>query len=123
MNQTTSRSQDQLHIHVACIAPEFLLRHQAEIHEASSFLTSDLLGRRFAAMKVETDSLVHVDPFKLLARGLPSGKFSMGSQTLAVIGATFGDGRTGFYLLANESGASPRKIVSAEALLDDKCAN
>jgi hypothetical protein len=51
------------------------------------------------------------------------GKFSMGSQTLAVIGATFGGGRTGFYLLANESGASPRKIVGAEALLDDKCAD
>src|ERR1700730_5125773 len=48
-----------------------------------------LLGHRFAAMKVETDSLAHVDPFKLLARRLPSGKFSMGSQTLAVIGATF----------------------------------
>jgi CDP-diacylglycerol pyrophosphatase len=74
-------------------------------------------------MKVETDSLAHVDPVKLLTHGLPSGKFSMGSQALAVIGATFGGGRIGFYLLANESGASPRKIVSAEALLDDKCAN
>jgi CDP-diacylglycerol pyrophosphatase len=51
-------------------------------------------------MKVETDSLAHVDPFKLLARGLPSGKFFMGSQTLAVIAATFADGRIGFYLLA-----------------------
>jgi CDP-diacylglycerol pyrophosphatase len=59
----------------------------------------------------------------LLARGLPSGKFSLGSQTLAAIGATFVDGKTGFYLLANDSGASPRNIVSAEALLDDKCAN
>ena len=126
INSAASRSQDQLHIHVACIAPkvaEFLRRHQAEIHEAWSFLSSALVGHRFAAMKVETDSLAHVDPFKLLARGLPSGKFSMGSQTLAVIGATFGGGRIGFYLLANESGASPRKIVSAEALLDDKCAN
>jgi hypothetical protein len=47
----------------------------------------------------------------------------MGSQTLAVIGATFGGGRIGFYLLANESGASQRKIVSAEALLAEKCAN
>ena len=38
-----SRSQDQLHIHVACIAPkvaEFLRRHQAEIHRAWSFLSS-----------------------------------------------------------------------------------
>jgi len=74
-------------------------------------------------MKVETDGLANVDPFKLLADGLPSGKFSMGSQTLAVIGATFYDSKTGFYLLANDSGASPKNIVSAEALLDDKCAN
>ena len=126
INSAASRSQDQLHIHVACIAPkvaEFLRRHQAEIHEAWSFLSAALLGHRFAAMKIETDSLAHVDPLKLLDRGLPSGKFSMGSQTLAVIGATFGDGRTGFYLLANESGGSPREIVIAEALLDDKCAN
>jgi CDP-diacylglycerol pyrophosphatase len=126
INAAASRSQDQLHIHVACIAPkvtEFLRRHQAEIHDAWSFLSAALIGHRFAAMKVETDSLAHVNPFNLLARGLPSGKLSMGSQTLAVIGATFADGRTGFYLLANDSGASPRKIVSAEALLDDKCAN
>jgi hypothetical protein len=59
----------------------------------------------------------------LLARGLPSGKLSMGSQTLAVIGATFGGGRSGFYLLVSESGASPKKIVSAEALLDERCAD
>jgi hypothetical protein len=42
------------------------------------------------------------------------------AHTLAVIGATFGDGRTGLYLLANDFGASPNDIVSAEALLD-KC--
>jgi CDP-diacylglycerol pyrophosphatase len=126
INSAARRSQDQLHIHVACVAPrvaEFLRRHQAEIHETWSFLSSALLGHRFAAMKVETDSLAHVDPFKLLSLGLPSGKFSMGSQTLAVIGATFADGRIGFYLLANDSGASPRAIVSAEALLDAKCAD
>jgi CDP-diacylglycerol pyrophosphatase len=43
INSAASRSQDQLHIHVACIAPkvaEFLRRHQAEIHEAWSFLSA-----------------------------------------------------------------------------------
>src|ERR1700719_901880 len=38
-----SRSQDQLHIHVSCIAPvitEFLRRHRAGIHEAWSFLSA-----------------------------------------------------------------------------------
>jgi len=37
INSAASRSQDQLHIHVACITPavaKFLRRHQAEIHGA-----------------------------------------------------------------------------------------
>jgi CDP-diacylglycerol pyrophosphatase len=124
INSTATRSQDQLHIHVACIAPvvaNFLRRHQAEIRGAWSFLSLPLLGHRFAAMKVATDGLANVDPFKLLGHGLPSGKFSMERQTLAVIGATFVDGKTGFYLLANDSGASPRGAVNAEALLESKC--
>jgi CDP-diacylglycerol pyrophosphatase len=124
INSAVSRSQDQLHIHVACIAPavaEFLRRHRGDIRGTWSLLSSKLLGHRFAAMKVEADSLAGADPFKLLARGLPSGKFSMGSQTLTMAGATFDHGKTGFYLLANDSGASPRDIVSAEALLDEKC--
>ena len=123
INSAVSRSQDQLHIHVACVAPEvagFLRRHQAEIHGSWSPLSSALFGHRLAAMKVETDSLGNVDPFKLLARGLPSRKSSMRSRTLAVIGVTFGDGKVGFYLLANALGDPP---LSAEALLDDKCTN
>ena len=123
INSAISRSQDQLHIHVACVAPAvagFLRRHQAEIHGTWSPLSSALFGHRLAAMKVETDSFGNVDPFKLLARGLPSGKSSMRSRTLAVIGVTFGDGKVGFYLLANAFGESP---LSAEALLDGKCTN
>jgi CDP-diacylglycerol pyrophosphatase len=126
INSEASRSQDQLHIHVACIVPkvaEFLRRHSGEIHKTWSLLRPSLLGHRFAAMKVETENLAQVDPFKLLARSLPSGAVSMGNQTLAVIGATFGDGRTGFYLLTNDPSALPGNIVGAEALLDDKCAN
>jgi hypothetical protein len=43
-------------------------------------------------MKLETESLAQVDPFKLLARSVPSSKLSLGRQTLAVIGATFRNG-------------------------------
>jgi CDP-diacylglycerol pyrophosphatase len=126
INAPESRSQDQLHIHVSCIASviaDFLRDHQAEIHGAWSPLRSKVGGHRFVAMKIETDSLAKVDPFKLLPRSLPSTKASMGHQTLAAIGATFRDGKSGFYLLANDARASPRDTVSAEALLDDKCAN
>jgi CDP-diacylglycerol pyrophosphatase len=126
INSLASRSQDQLHIHVACIAPavaDFLRRHQAEIHGDWSPLRAKLAGHRFVAMKVETENLAKVEPFKLLASGLPSNMFTIGRQALAVIGATFRSGKSGFYLLANDARASPRDTVSAEALLDDKCAN
>jgi CDP-diacylglycerol pyrophosphatase len=126
INSAATRSQDQLHIHVACVAPavaNFLRRHQAEIHGTWAPLSSRLFGHRFVAMKVETDGLANVDPFKLLAHGLSSSKVSMKSQMLAVVGATFPDGKVGFYLLANDSSALQRHAVSAEGLLDDKCAN
>jgi CDP-diacylglycerol pyrophosphatase len=40
INSAASRSQDQLHIHVACIATtvaDFLRRHQAEISQSLVF--------------------------------------------------------------------------------------
>ena len=50
-------------------------------------------------MKVESDESTNVDPFESLAHGLPLGKLSVGSQTLAVIGATFADGTSGFWFV------------------------
>jgi CDP-diacylglycerol pyrophosphatase len=126
INSASTRSQDQLHIHVACIAPvvaDFLRRRQSEIYGAWSPLRAKLAGRRFLAMKVETESLAEVDPFKLLRRGNSSNRLFMGRQTLAVVGATFRNGKSGFYVLANDTRASPRDTAIAEALLDDKCTN
>ena len=126
INSAATRSQDQLHIHVSCVAPrvaDFLRRHQGEIRGAWSPMRVRLAGHRFLAMKIETESLSQADPFKLLAHHAPSNMFSAGRQTLAVIGATFRDGKSGFYLLTNDSAASPRETVSAETLLDGKCAN
>jgi CDP-diacylglycerol pyrophosphatase len=69
INSAASRSQGQLHIHVSCIAPVVadFLRRQSEIHGAWSPLRAKLDGHKFLAMKVETESLAQVDPFKLLA--------------------------------------------------------
>jgi len=126
INSASTRSQDQLHIHVACIAPvvaDFLRRRQGEIDGAWSPLRAKLAGHRFLAMKLETESLAKVDAFKLLMRGVPSNRISLGRQTLAVVGATFHNGKSGFYFLTNVTRASPGDRASAEALLDDKCAN
>jgi hypothetical protein len=47
VNSAASRSQDQLHIHVACVAPkvtEFLRRHRAEIHDVPISSERDFKG-------------------------------------------------------------------------------
>src|SRR5262245_20285284 len=126
INSASTRSQDQLHIHVACVAPvvaDFLRRRQSEIHGAWFPLRAKLAGHRFLALKVETESLAEIDPFKLLTHGIPSHGHSLERQILAVVGATFRNGSPGFYGLTNDPRASPGDTASAEALPDDKCAN
>jgi hypothetical protein len=97
--------------------------HQAEIHEAWSFLTSTLLGHRFAAMKVETDSLAYVEPIQVArARSSIRHVFHEKPNT----GCDRGDVRwwqDRFLPFGQRVCATQRKIVSAEALLAEKCAN
>src|SRR5262249_45917947 len=84
INSAATRSQDQLHIHVSCVAPgvaDFLRRHQGEIRGAWSPMRARLAGHRFLAMKIDTESLAQVDPFKLLARHAPANMFSAGRHT------------------------------------------
>jgi CDP-diacylglycerol pyrophosphatase len=118
INSAASRSQDQLHIHVARIAPkvaEFLRRHQAEIHEAWSFLSAALLGHRIAAMKVETDSLAHVDPsVGQVFHGKPNAGCESDVRWWQDRSLSFGQR---VWCIAEEN----RKCGSRP--LDDKCAN
>jgi CDP-diacylglycerol pyrophosphatase len=76
-------------------------------------------GRGYRIMRIEGDTLAAANPFKLLADGIPTAHADMASQTLVVAGATFRDGRSGFYLLADQS---DRGIAaSGETLLDYQC--
>ncbi len=52
-------------------------------------------------MAVWDPELDAVNPFRLLADGLPAGG-EMGAQTLVVVGVTGADGRSGFVLLAGQ---------------------
>ena len=66
INSAISRSQDQLHIHVACVAPAvagFLRRDQTKFTEPGLPLARPFSGTDRPAMKVETESLGNVNPF------------------------------------------------------------
>jgi CDP-diacylglycerol pyrophosphatase len=46
----------------------------------------------------------------------------MGRETLTVVGATFPDGKPGFYLLADRANIETMDRASSETLLDHDCA-
>jgi CDP-diacylglycerol pyrophosphatase len=125
INSASGRSQGQLHIHVDCLrqdAREMLRAHQGEIGSGWSMPGFALGGHRYLAMRIDGDDLRDVDPFKLLADGVPGARASMASQTLAMTGASFADGKDGFLLLADHVDLPAGDRASGEELLDHDCA-
>jgi CDP-diacylglycerol pyrophosphatase len=125
INSAKGRSQNQLHIHVDCVRRDVvatLRRYQSAIGPDWRPLPFRLRGHRYLATRVEGANLGGVDPFRLLADKVPRARAAMGDQTLVVIGATFKNGKPGFYVLDDYVGASLGDFASGEELLDHACA-
>ena len=123
INAASRRSQDQLHIHIDCVAPQ--VRAALDAYRAN--LTADwhvlpfaLEGRRYWARRLDSVDLSDAAPFQLLAQGVVGAKGDMAEETLVVIGATFARAVPGFILLADH--ADPGAGGHGEDLLDAKCA-
>ncbi len=125
INSAYGRSQNQLHIHVDCIRAEVreaLRAGDAQIGPHWVALGTDLAGHRYRAMRLDGDDLGSRNPFKLLAEGDPEAAADMGRETLTMVGATFPDGKPGFYLLSDRAGISHMDMAASESLLDHDCA-
>jgi CDP-diacylglycerol pyrophosphatase len=125
INSRISRSQQQLHIHIDCVAPDVrqaLAAHENEIGEHWTRLRFDLMGRRYRAIKLEGPELGDRDPFRLLYQASARAKAEMGAETLVVVGATFADGSPGFYLLSDRADPAAGDSGAGEDLLDHGCA-
>jgi CDP-diacylglycerol pyrophosphatase len=122
INSKWARSQDQLHVHVDCVAVPVA---KALAHYASALdgqwraMTVPLQGRVYFARRVDSADLRDVAPLKLLADGLEGARAQMGAYSLAAIGATF-DGKPAFVLLADQF--SFEGGGHAEDLEDHDCA-
>ena len=124
INAVSRRSQDQLHIHIDCVAPDV----RAALGAWRDKLTADwqilpfpLAGRRYWARRLDSPDLADAAPFRLLADGLAGAKDDMAGETLVVIGATFEPGQPGFVMLADR--ADPAGGGGhGEDLLDATCA-
>ena len=125
INSASSRSQEQLHIHVDCVRPETrkaLIRNQTEIGYAWAPLSFPLSGEHFLARRLEGAELGARDPFKLLAKGDAFAREHMAMETLVVVGAVFRDGSPGFFLLSDHVDLRGRNAAFGERLLDHSCA-
>lgn len=118
VNSPFARSQNQLHIHVACLKPEMraaLAEQAAAIGGAFAPLPKPLLDRPYRAMRLLGDALA-VDPFQVAAA---SGAH-MDHATLVVAGATFPEG-PGFIVLLDEADPERGDRAHGEDLLAPDC--
>jgi CDP-diacylglycerol pyrophosphatase len=124
INSALARSQDQLHIHIDCLAPEVreaLAAHGGELTQDWRRLPFELKGRRYVARRLDSSDLAGADPFRLLAEGDQGAASDMAMETLVVAGANL-PGQEGFVLLADRADPSVGDSAHGEDLLDHSCA-
>jgi CDP-diacylglycerol pyrophosphatase len=124
VNSMYGRSQNQLHIHIDCVAPavkDALGRQIAAVGEKWAPFPEPLAGHRYRAMRVDGEVLA-ANPFTLVADGIPGARSAMGKESLVVIGAAFADGKSGFVILDTTADAAGGNPASGEELQDHSCA-
>jgi CDP-diacylglycerol pyrophosphatase len=124
VNSALGRTQDQLHIHVDCVAQplrDALIARQATITDAWTAFPINVMGSHYRVMRLDGADLGTRDPFDLLANGDPDARADMGAWTLVVVGTAFG-GSPGFVVLASHGGVPDNPKGAGEDLLDHNCA-
>jgi CDP-diacylglycerol pyrophosphatase len=125
INSEKGRTQNQLHIHVDCVNAEVIRALHADedaVTASWAALPVRLAGHGYIAMRIEAPDLTNVNPFRLLADGIPAARADMGNETIVAIATTFKDGRDGFILLADRADLASGDRGSGEELLDHGCA-
>lgn len=125
INSKYGRTQNQLHIHIECIATDVRdsLRSQRDrIGDQWSRLDSPLAGHRYYALRVIEETLAGNDPFKLLAERIPGAAADMAHYTIVVVGMDFDGGKPGFVILARRADVASGDFGSGEELQDHECA-
>lgn len=121
INSEQARTQNELHIHVDCLSAdvhEALVQHSSEIGPEWAAFPVPLASQRYSAVFVDGEDLEAVNPFVLLADGVPGARADMGDQTLVVVGAVGRDGNPGFIVLADRVDPATGDRAGGEALQD-----
>src|SRR5262249_10588309 len=79
-------------------------------------------GHPYRARRIDSANLQGVDPFRIVADTLPGAAKDMGDETMVLAGATFAQGKDGFYLLVDTASPSDPNRGWGEELQDHDCA-
>lgn len=123
INSASGRTQNQLHIHIDCLAPdvvEALREYGPRIGTGWSRFPILLRGHSYRVRRIDDADLIHTDPFKLVAPDVAAEGQVMADQTLLLAGATLRDGTPAFYLFNDH--VQPGDWASSEELQDHTCA-
>jgi CDP-diacylglycerol pyrophosphatase len=116
VNSELSRTQDQLHIHIGCLSKDVKQSLAALAPELSPSrwrrLTLPLKGMLYWARSIGQDSLVGVNPFRIVAESLPGALADRGALNIVVAGARSVAGLDDFVLLAGIDDHSHRPAGS-----------
>lgn len=122
INSREARSQNQLHIHIAC-TDRNLLKRIAPLEEAISGSWSrfplDLASESWATLIKEEDLKTNL--FVLLARLDQTSRGSMAEWGIAALAWTFADGSDGFLIFATRYDAAISTSGSGTSLIDPTC--
>ncbi|WFR97726.1 CDP-diacylglycerol diphosphatase [Rhizobium tumorigenes] len=124
INAATNRTQDHLHIHIGCVSARFksaLSGKRDEIDDLSfRKLKTDTAWRSFWVKFYAGENLTSINPFHIVADGVPGAREDMQDVAIGIVGASSSTGQRGFYILAQLLGHTGFP-GSAEDLLDPKC--
>jgi CDP-diacylglycerol pyrophosphatase len=125
INSAVGRTQDELHIHIDCVAPAVRDALDANVQKIGDHWAPfpvPLAGHDYQAIRINRESLDGVNPFLVLADEDPEARADMGMHTLVVVGETFPGGASGFILLDDHANLAAGDHASGEQLQDHSCA-
>lgn len=125
VNSELARSQDQFHIHIDCVDPRVraaLRRHANEITGSWAPVKFLVVGHRYIAMRVPQETLAGINPVVLLDRVPRALRGHLAQRTVAAVGVSSQDGKTGFVLMSDRVDRAYGDLGNGEEVLDRTCA-
>jgi CDP-diacylglycerol pyrophosphatase len=125
VNSVYGRTQAQLHIHIDCITiglRDKIAANIAAVGDTWTRFPEKLNGHRYHAIWVAGEALDAVNPFRLLADGIPEARAAMDRRTIVIVGATRPGGGPGFVVFEKEANVAAGDYASGEELQDHSCA-